>query len=153
MYKMLRLQMSLLVTLFLSPLVLFAQVIQTTGKNNGINYERLGKIDSMINGYINKDWLKGAITIIVKDNQVVQYKGYGFTDAAAKKPVRNDEMFRIASQTKAFTAVGIMVLYERGKLLLDEPVADFIPEFKDPVVLDNFNAADSSYTTVPAKEI
>jgi CubicO group peptidase (beta-lactamase class C family) len=147
----LRLQKALLKALLLSPFILPAQVIQTSGNNATINYERLAKIDGMIDGYIKKDWIKGAVAIIVKDNQVVQYKGYGFTDAATKKPVPNDELFRIASQTKAFTAVATMMLYERGKLLLDEPVADFIREFKNPVVLDKFNAADSSYTTVPAK--
>ncbi len=128
-----------------------AQVLSLDGKNNSVNYERLARIDGLINDYIKKDWVKGVVTIIVKDNQVVQYKGYGYADANAKNPMPNDELFRIASQTKALTATGIMILYEQGKLLLDERVADFIPEFKDPVVLDKFNTADSSYTTVPAK--
>ncbi len=148
---LLGLQTTLLLLLLISPCALHAQVIQATGKNNNVNYERLARIDDLINDYIKKDWLKGVVTIIVKDNQVVQYKGYGFADAAAKKPMQNDEMFRIASQTKAITATGIMILYDQGKLLLDQPVADFIPEFKNPVVLDKFNAEDSSYTTVPAK--
>ncbi len=128
-----------------------AQVLSLDGKNNSVNYQRLAKIDGLINDYIKKDWVKGVVTIIVKDNQVVQYKGYGYADANAKNSMPNDELFRIASQTKALTATGIMILYEQGKLLLDERVADFIPEFKDPVVLDKFNTADSSYTTVPAK--
>jgi CubicO group peptidase (beta-lactamase class C family) len=55
------------------------------------------------------------------------------------------------SQTKAITSVGIMILYEQGKLLLDEPVGSFIPEFKNQVVLDKFNEADTSYSTVSAK--
>ena len=65
--------------------------------------------------------------------------------------MQNDVIFRIMSQTKAITSVGIMILYEQGKLLLDEPIADFIPEFKNPVVLDKYNSADTTYTTVPAK--
>jgi CubicO group peptidase (beta-lactamase class C family) len=68
-----------------------------------------------------------------------------------KKPMQKDELFRIASQTKGITCAGIMILYEQGKLMLNEPVADFIPEFKNQVVVDKFNPADSSYTTVPAK--
>ncbi|HRH60127.1 MAG TPA: serine hydrolase domain-containing protein, partial [Chitinophagaceae bacterium] len=48
-------------------------------------------------------------------------------------------------------SIGIMILYEQGKLLLDEPISDFIPEFKNPVVLDKYNAADTTYATVPAK--
>ncbi|MEO8569643.1 MAG: serine hydrolase domain-containing protein, partial [Ginsengibacter sp.] len=127
------------------------QVLSLDGKNNSVNYERLARIDGLINDYIKKDWVKGVVTIIVKDNQVVQYKGYGFANAEAKIPMPKDELFRIASQTKAITAAGIMILYEQGKLLLDERVADFIPEFKNPVVLDKFNTGDSTYSTVPAK--
>jgi CubicO group peptidase (beta-lactamase class C family) len=55
------------------------------------------------------------------------------------------------SQTKAITSVGIMILFEQGKFFLDEPVSDFIPEFKHPVVLNAYNPADTTYTTVPAK--
>ena len=53
--------------------------------------------------------------------------------------MKNDAIFRIMSQTKAITSVGIMILYEQGKLLLDEPISDFIAEFKNPVVLDKLN--------------
>ena len=139
------------ILLLVLPLFINAQTIQTGQKNNTINYERLAKIDGMVNEYVNKHWLNGAVTIVVKDNQLVQYKGYGYADAETKKPMQNDAIFRIASQTKAVTAAGIMILYEQGKLLLDEPVADFIPEFKNLAVLDKYNAADTSYTTVAAK--
>src|SRR6187200_2091473 len=128
-----------------------SQVIQTGTKNNTVDYERLAKIDGLVNQYISKNWLTGAVSIVIKDNQVVQYKGYGYADVEAKKPMANDAIFRIMSQTKAITSVGIMILYEQGKLLLDQPISDFIPEFKNPVVLDKFNDADTTYTTVPAK--
>jgi CubicO group peptidase (beta-lactamase class C family) len=139
------------INLLIFPFALHAQVIQSGKNNSSINYERLAKIDGLINDYIKKNWIKGAVTIVIKDNQVIQYKGYGYSDASTKTPMEKDELFRIASQTKAITCVGIMILYEQGKLMLDEPVADFIPEFKNPVVLDKFNAEDSSYTTIAAK--
>ncbi len=142
---------TMFILLLVFPLLLSAQVIQTSGTNNSVNYEKLARIDGLINDYIKKDWVKGVVTIVVKDNQVVQYKGYGFADAETKKPMEKDELLRIASQTKALTASGIMILYEQGKLLLDERVSDFIPEFKDPVVLDKFSPGDSGYSTVPAK--
>ncbi len=140
-----------LVTILLLYIPCQSQVIQTNSKNNSVDYERLQKIDGLVNEYISKNWLTGAVSIVIKDNQVVQYKGYGFADVAAKKPMKNDAIFRIMSQTKAITSVGIMILYEQGKLLLDQPIGDFIPEFKHPVVLDKFNDADTTYTTVPAK--
>ena len=135
----------------LLPTIVHAQVIQMNTKNNSVDYEKLAKIDDLVNDYISKNYLTGAVTIVIKDNQVVQYKGYGFADAASKKPMKEDAVFRIMSQTKAITSVGIMILYEQGKLLLDEPISNFIPEFKNPVVLDKFNDADTTYTTVPAK--
>jgi CubicO group peptidase (beta-lactamase class C family) len=131
---------------------LSAQVIDRSNKISlSVDYKRLAYIDTLINNYINNNWEKGVVTIIVKDNQLVQYKGYGYLDAATKRPMPADAMFRIMSQTKAITSVGIMILYEQGKLLLDQPVGDFIPEFKNQVVLDKFNAGDTTYTTVAAK--
>ncbi len=75
------------IPVFIFPFILRAQVIKTTGSNPDINYERLAKIDNLVNDYINKDWLKGAVTIVVKDNQVVQLKAYGYADVALKTPV------------------------------------------------------------------
>ena len=141
----------LLFLLLVFPFLLHAQVIQTHTTDASVNYQRLGRIDNLINSYISKKWINGAVTIIVKDNRLIQSKGYGYADVASKKPMEKDELFRIASQTKAITCTGIMILYEQGKLMLDEPVSDFIPEYKDMTVLNTFNAADTTYTTVPAK--
>lgn len=55
------------------------------------------------------------------------------------------------SQTKAITSLAIMQLFEQGKLELDQPVADFIPTFKNAKVIKEYNSIDTSYTTVPAK--
>jgi len=55
------------------------------------------------------------------------------------------------SQTKALTSLGILQLFEQGKLRLDQPISDFIPSFKDPRVLKDFNAADTTYTSEPAQ--
>ena len=66
------------------PLVMQAQVIQSNIKNNAVDYERLSKIDGLVNDYISKNWLTGAVSIVIKDNQVVQYKGYGYSDMSSK---------------------------------------------------------------------
>ena len=115
-----------------------------------VDYNRLKRIDNVINSYINKGWEKAVVTIIIKDNQLIQYNGYGHADSATMKQLANNTIFRIMSQTKAIVSVGAMMLYEEGRFLLDQPIADFIPEFRSPVVLDKFNASDTTYTTVPA---
>lgn len=134
------------------PATLLAQVIATKAKPDPtVNYDRLKKIDNVVNDYINKKQLTGAVTIVVKDNQIIQYKGYGYSDYESKKVMDSNAIFRIASQTKAITSAGILILYEQGKLRLDQNISDFIPSFKNPVVLDQYNPTDTTYTTVPAK--
>lgn len=134
------------------PVILPAQVIATKAKPNlHVNYERLKRIDNVVDDYISKKWITGVVTIVVKDNQVIQYKGYGYSDYETKKRMDSNAIFRIASQTKALTTTGILILYEQGKLGLDQSISSFIPAFKNPVVLDKYNASDTTYTTVPAK--
>src|SRR5690606_10378808 len=141
----------LVIFLFLAPVFLIAQALTISNNHKNIDYKKLALIDGVVNDYVAKNQLAGAVTIVIKDNMIVQHKGYGYADLESKKPMPADAMFRIMSQTKAITSVGIMILYEQGKLLLDEPVHHFIPEFKNPVVLDQFNDADTTYTTIPAK--
>ena len=119
--------------------------------NRSINYERLKKIDSMVNHHIKEGWANGVVTMIMKDGQVVQHKAYGYADLENKKPMAYNSLFRLMSQTKAITSIGMMMLYEEGKFQLEQPISDFIPEFKKPVILDQYNPKDSSYTTKPAK--
>ncbi len=149
--------MRLFTTIILSACLLLnfitdAQVIKTSaGDLASVDYKRLANIDTLVNGYVNRDWIKGAVTLVVKDNQVVQYKGYGYSDAATKKTMDANSIFRIASQTKAIVSTGILILYDEGKLSLNDPVSKYIPEFAHQNVLDSFHAADTTYTTVPAK--
>ena len=117
----------------------------------GFSTERLKRIDKNINDWIADGRLNGAVALIVHDGKIVYHKALGYDDLEKTKTIHTDNIYRIASQTKAITSVAIMMLYEEGKFLLDDPVSRYIPEFKKQQVLDKFNAADSSYTTVPAK--
>jgi CubicO group peptidase (beta-lactamase class C family) len=108
-------------------------------------------VDALVKSYVEKNHLVGAVTLVVKNNQLVHYKGHGYADLATKKPMPADAIFRIMSQTKAITSLGILQLFEQGKLRLDQPISDFLPSFKSPRVLKEFNAADTSYTSEPAK--
>lgn len=129
-----------------------AQVLLPTVKPSPkVNPERLKRIDAVINEFVQQNKIMGAVTLLVKDGQIVQHQSYGIDDIESKKPMAKDAIFRIASQTKAITTVAAMILMEEGKLLLSDPVSKFIPEFAKPTVLATFNEKDSSYTTVPAK--
>jgi len=113
--------------------------------------ERLARIDELVKEYVDKKFIAGAAVLVARNGKIVYYKGLGYDDIDKKTPMKKDAICRIASQTKAITSVAIMMLYEEGKLLLTDPISKYIPEFKNPTVLDKFNAADTTYTTVPAK--
>ncbi len=122
-------------------------------KVEGMSAERLDRIDTMFNEYVGKDMMNGATAIILRNSKIVYYKssGYDYDESGEKLKLKRNEIFRIASQTKAITSVAVMMLYEQGKFLLDDPISKYLPEFKDEKVIDKFNEADSSYTTVDAK--
>lgn len=141
--------LSLVLLLSMQP-VLSQSLSKTVEKHNGIDYARLQRVDAVLGEYLEKDWLVGAVVLVAKDRKLVYHKGFGLADRDTKKPMRPDAIFRIMSQTKAITSLGILQLFEQGKLGLDQPISDFIPEFKNPKVIDGFNPSDTTYTTVPA---
>ena len=147
--------MKILWSLFAAALLtpsLFAQTLSPMTKvAAGVDYKRLAQVDTVLKAYTSKNWLAGAVVLVVKDNQLVYYKGHGYADLSSKKPMAANAIFRIMSQTKAITSLGILQLFERGKLGLDQNISDFIPEFKNPKVISGFNPADSSFKAVPAK--
>jgi CubicO group peptidase (beta-lactamase class C family) len=113
--------------------------------------ERLGRIDKTIQSYVDQKWLAGAVAMVYRNGSLAYYKAFGSDDLDKKTMMRKDEIFRLASQTKAVVSAAVLILYEQGKLLLDDPVSKYIPEFKNQNVLDHYNAADTTYTTIPAK--
>ena len=123
----------------------FSKTLQTAAPETaGMSSDRLKRIDTMLNGWIERGRTNGAVALLLRDGKIVYHKAFGFDDPEKKQPLQTTNIFRIASQTKAITSVAIMVLYEEGKLLLNDPVWKNIPEFRNQQVLDKFNAADTS---------
>jgi CubicO group peptidase (beta-lactamase class C family) len=146
----------LFILLILFQFSLFAQrssTVLTEGSAGlvGMSDKKLMLIDQFIQDYVNKGHIPGGVFLIARDNQIVYHKNFGFRSADKKAPYQKDDIFRIASMTKAVTSVAIMQLYEQGQLGLDDPVLNYIPAFKNSKVLDQFNDKDSSYTTLPVK--
>ena len=103
---------------------------------------------------IKDDNLPGLVALVARKGKIVFWKAYGKADNASNRDMKRDDIFRIASQTKAITSTAVMMLWEEGKFRLDDPVSKYIPEFKNPQVLNNFRYSDTTYTTVDAdKEI
>jgi CubicO group peptidase (beta-lactamase class C family) len=115
-----------------------------------VSADRLVRIDKMIQQSIDSGWIAGAVGFIARNGKIVYDKSFGVSNIETKSPMQKDNIFRIASQTKAITSVAVMMLFEEGKFLLDDPISKYIPEFADQGVLDQFNEKDSTFTTIPA---
>lgn len=119
------------------------------GSDPGISKERLARIDEMLKKAVDQKEIPGAVALVAKKGKIVYLKAFG--EAAPGKMQKTDDIFRIASQTKAITATALMMLWEEGKFRLDDPVHLYIPEFKNAGILQSFNEKDSSFTTTPIK--
>ncbi len=123
----------------------------TTPEAAGFSTERLKRLDREMNEWVNKEWMQGGAALVIRNGKVAYYKAVGYNDLTTKSAMQKEDIFRIASQTKAITSVAMMILFEEGKFFLDDAVSKYIPAFKKQQVLDKFNAADTTYTTVAAK--
>ena len=113
--------------------------------------DRLARIDGYLTRLIDAGKIPGAVVMLVKDGRVAYHKAFGYRDLGTKEPQRPDDIFRIASQTKAITSLAVMLLWEEGRFQLDEPIGDYLPAFKKQSVLTKFNPADSTFESKPAK--
>ncbi len=91
--------------------------------------DRIARITAALQDEIDRKRLPGAVALIARHGKIALFESLGWQDPAAQTPMATDSVFRIYSMTKPITSVATMMLYERGQLLLTDPVAKFIPEF------------------------
>jgi len=97
----------------------------------GMSSERLQRINQLIERKVKEEKIAGALTLVARRGKLVHLATAGQSDIEANKPLKSDAIFRIYSMTKPITTVAAMLLYEEGKFQLDDPVAMYLPEFKD----------------------
>lgn len=124
---------------------------EATPESQGFSSERLKRVDAMLQSAVADSDIPGAVMLIARNGKIVYWKAFGQADNQANRPLKRDDIFRIASQTKAITSTAIMMLWEQGKFQLDDPVSKYIQEFKSPQVLKNFRYSDTTWTGESAK--
>ncbi len=100
----------------------------------GMSSERLARLSQTLDGYARNERLAGGVAMVLRRGKVAYVHSFGNRDREAKSAMKPDSIFRIASQSKALTSVGIMMLQEEGKLTIGDPVSKFIPEFANSTV-------------------
>jgi len=142
-----------LVPLIIAVPVCFAQELPAAKPETvGLSSERLDRIGAEVQRNIDNKRIAGAVTLVVRHGKVAWFKAQGMADRENSKPMRTDSMFRICSMSKPITSLAIMMLYEEGRFLLDDPVSNYLPEFKNPKVYVK-PAHGEPYTIPATKEI
>ncbi|WPP48803.1 serine hydrolase domain-containing protein [Catalinimonas niigatensis] len=116
----------------------------------GMSAERLARIDAMCQQAVKEGNVPGIVALVARKGKIVYHKAFGMADSPSGRAMKKDDIFRIASQSKAITSTAVMMLWEEGHFQLDDPISKYIPEFKEPQLLKSFKYSDTTFTTEPA---
>jgi CubicO group peptidase (beta-lactamase class C family) len=118
----------------------------------GLSSARLQNIRKVLQGEVDKGNIPGAVVMINRKGKLVYSEAIGFQNAATKKPMTKDSIFRIYSMTKPLASVAAMMLVEEGRLQLTDPISKFWPEFAkmQVSVATKDSAGNVEYSLVPA---
>ena len=107
------------------------QLEKATPEQVGMDSARLNNLTQVLQSYVDNHQMSGAVALVARKNKIVYFNAVGESDIDKKRAMSTDAIFRIASQSKAIVSVGIMILQERGQLLISDPVGKYIPEFQN----------------------
>ena len=107
---------------------------KSSSETNGISKDSLELACEKLQKYIDDDKLAGISAMVVKNNETVLKRNFGYADIENQKPIEDHTIFRIYSMTKPITAAALMTLYDEGKFQLDDEVSKYIPEFENTLV-------------------
>jgi CubicO group peptidase (beta-lactamase class C family) len=101
----------------------------------GLGSDRLARLSAILRERIEAGQIPGAVVAIVRNDRLAYLEAFGKRDPAASDAMRKDTLFRIYSMTKPIVSVAAMMLWEEGRLLLNDPVSKYIPAFANQQVM------------------
>ena len=110
-------------------IVLLAALVLAVPLFAGVSSERLVRLDHFLDAYVAEGKLPGAVLQVTDDGRTVYHRAAGYRDRETDAAMQPDTIFRIASMSKAVVSAAVMMLQERGALLITQPVGDFLPEY------------------------
>jgi CubicO group peptidase (beta-lactamase class C family) len=109
-------------------------VVVAKPESVGMSSERLKRIDSFVQEYIDADRIAGAVTLVARKGKVVHFEAQGWRDKENGVPMTEDTIFVLMSMTKPIVSTALMMLFEEGRFLLDDPISKWIPEYENHTV-------------------
>jgi CubicO group peptidase (beta-lactamase class C family) len=111
-------------------------LVQVKPEEVGFSSARLSTVNKLIHHYLKIGLLPGAVAVIARKGKIVHFNAYGKMDFEQDKLMREETLFRLFSMTQPLIAMALLTLYEQGYFQLTDPVAYFIPAFKELKVLE-----------------
>ena len=105
--------------------------------NVGVSADRLQRLNTAMQRYIDKDLLAGTVTLVARKGKVVHLNSQGWKNKETGEAMSDDTIFVIMSMTKPIVSAALMMLYEEGHFLLTDPISDWIPELAGKEVIMN----------------
>jgi CubicO group peptidase (beta-lactamase class C family) len=102
----------------------------------GMSSKRLERLNAFIKDYVDTNQIAGAVTLVARKGKIVHFESQGWRDKEANQPMEKDAIFSLASMTKPIVSTALMMLWEDGKFLLDDPIAKWLPSYANKQVLD-----------------
>ncbi len=133
--------------LFLLSILLAQPLRQVRPEAVGMSSDRLDRLTQQMESYVLENQLSGGVTLVLRHGKIAYFDAFGYRDTESKDNMEIDDIFRIASQTKAMISVGIMILQEKGQLLISDPVGKYIPKYNSTTVAVK---TEDGYKVVPA---
>jgi CubicO group peptidase (beta-lactamase class C family) len=103
----------------------------TSPESVGLSSQQLRQVMNVLNSEVTESLIPGAVFGIARHGKLAWLEAVGFREKAAEDPMRADAVFPLASMTKPIVSVAAMILVEQGKLLLSDPMANYLPQFAD----------------------
>ena len=115
--------------LLLLPAMAAEDLVVTDPESVGMSADRLQRLSSFVQEYIDTDRIAGAVTLVGRRGKVVHFEAQGWRDKENDVPMTRDTLFTMMSMTKPIVSTALMMLFEEGRLLLDDPIAKWLPEY------------------------
>jgi methyl acetate hydrolase len=120
-------------------------------ESHGLSVAGKAALSRQLSDAVNRGDTPGVVALVVNRDSVLYEDAAGKLDVAHNIAMPVNAIFAIASMTKPVTSVAVMMLYEEGKLKLDDPVSKYLPGFDHLQVITKFNESDATYETRSAK--
>lgn len=135
----------LAMSILASAYVTGADLTTTKPERVGMSTDRLTRIGTLMQAYVDQEAIAGSVTLIARKGKIIHFEPTGVLNLDTGEPMQNDSLFRIYSMTKPITSVAAMLLFEQGKFQLDDPIAQYLPEFSNVKVLVDGNLVNPDH--------